>query len=186
RGLPEVEYAEPVFEIHLDDANSNINPVLPNDPRFSEQWALANDGKNGGTSGADISAPSAWATTTGSRKIVVAVLDSGVDYTHPDLVNNMWRRPENVAIYEDASLGEIDDVNGYDALKNDGDPMDENGHGTHCAGIIGAEGGNNEGITGVNWTVQIMPLRFMDANGSGTTKDAIEAINYVIDRKKSG
>src|SRR5436190_17929300 len=64
--------------------------------------------------------------------------------------------------------------------------MDENGHGTHCAGIIGAEGGNNEGITGVNWTVQIMPLRFMDANGSGTTKDAIEAINYVIDRKKAG
>src|SRR5436189_292005 len=81
--------------------------------RFSEQWALANDGNNGGTSGADISAPSAWATTTGSRKIVVAVLDSGVDYTHPDLVNNMWKRPENVAEYNDANLDVIDDENGY-------------------------------------------------------------------------
>ena len=186
RGLPEVEYAEEVYEIHVDEASGSFKPVLPNDPRFSEQWALANDGQNGGTSGADISATSAWATTTGNKKVIVAVLDSGVDYTHPDLQNNIWKRPENIKEYEDPSLGEIDDFHGYDALENDGDPMDENGHGTHCAGIIGAEGGNNEGITGVNWTVQIMPLRFMDANGSGTTKDAIEAINYVIDRRKAG
>ena len=114
------------------------------------------------------------------------MLDSGVDYTHPDLENNIWKRPENIKAYEDRNLGEIDDFHGYNALDNDGDPMDQNGHGTHCAGIIGAEGGNNEGITGVNWTVQIMPLKFMDATGSGTTKDAIEAINYVIDRKKAG
>jgi len=147
---------------------------------------LANEGQNGGTKGADISAVNAWATTTGSKKVVVAVLDSGVDYTHPDLKNNIWKRPENIKAYEDKNLGDIDDEYGYDALENDGDPMDENGHGTHCAGIIGAEGGNNEGITGVNWTVQIMPLRFMDASGSGTTADAIEAINYVIDRKKAG
>jgi subtilisin family serine protease len=184
--LPEVEYAEPVFEIRLDETGANYKPVMPNDPQFSEQWALANDGQNGGTKGADISALSAWSVGTGSNKVVVAVLDSGVDYTHPDLVNNMWKRPENIKAYEDANLGDIDDTNGYDALENDGDPMDENGHGTHCAGIIGAEGGNNEGITGVNWSVQIMPLRFMDANGSGTTKDAIEAINYVIDRNKAG
>jgi subtilisin family serine protease len=187
RALPQVEYAEPVFEIHLEEAAGTSNkPVMPNDPRFNEQWALANDGQNGGTAGADISATSAWAVTTGSDKVVVAVLDSGVDYTHPDLENNIWTRPENIKEYQDRNLGEIDDANGYDALDNDGDPMDENGHGTHCAGIIGAEGGNNEGIAGVNWTVQIMPLRFMDANGSGTTKDAIEAINYVIDRKKAG
>jgi subtilisin family serine protease len=186
RRLPEVDYAEPVYEIHLEDATDTAKPVLPNDPRFSEQWALANEGQDGGTAGADISATSAWYTTTGSQKVVVAVLDSGVDYTHPDLVNNIWKRPENIKEYEDRELGEVDDYHGYDALENDGDPMDENGHGTHCAGIIGAEGGNNEGITGVNWTVQIMPLRFMDANGSGTTKDAIEAINYVIDRRKAG
>ena len=187
RALPQVEYAEPVFEIHLEEAtDAGSKPIMPNDPRFDEQWALANDGQNGGTAGADISATSAWAVTTGSDKVVVAVLDSGVDYTHPDLENNIWKRPANIKEYQDRNLGEIDDANGYDALTNDGDPMDENGHGTHCAGIIGAEGGNNEGITGVNWTVQIMPLRFMDANGSGTTKDAIEAINYVIDRKKAG
>ena len=183
RALPEVEYAEPVFDIKLDEASE---PMVPNDLRFNEQWALSNDGQNGGLAGADISALSAWATTRGSDKIVVAVLDSGVDYNHPDLVKNIWRRPEIIKQYQDKELGTIDDVRGYNALDNDGDPMDENGHGTHCAGIIGAEGGNNLGITGVNWTVQIMPLRFMDANGAGTTKDAIEAINYVIDRKKAG
>jgi thermitase len=186
RGLPQVEYAERVFEIQADEAGGSSSPMLPNDPLWTEQWALLNSGQKGGTTGADISAPSAWAMTTGSNKVVVAVLDSGVDYTHPDLENNIWKRPENVKEYVDRNLGEIDDANGYDALENDGDPMDENGHGTHCAGIIGAEGGNNAGITGVNWTVQIMPLRFMDANGSGTTKDAIEAINYVINRRKAG
>lgn len=185
QALPQVEYAEPVYVIHLEEA-ANSNPVLPNDPRFAEQWALANDGQNGGTKGADIHATSAWTSSTGSKNVVVAVLDSGVDYTHPDLENNIWKRPENIKTYKDRNLGEINDLHGYDALENDGDPMDENGHGTHCAGIIGAEGGNNEGITGVNWTVQIMPLRFMDASGSGTTKDAIEAINYVINRRNAG
>jgi subtilisin family serine protease len=186
RALPEVEYAEQIFDIKLDEAGESFTPVVPNDPRFSEQWALSNDGQNGGKADADISALRAWATTKGSDKVVVAVLDSGVDYKHPDLENNIWKRPENIMAYRDNDLGEIDDLHGYNAIDNDGDPMDENGHGTHCAGIIGAEGGNNEGITGVNWTVQIMPLKFMDASGSGTTKDAIEAINYVIDRKKAG
>ena len=191
--MREVEYAEPVFRITTEPmldttaaANDLRDPVFPNDPRFREQWALANEGQNGGKKDADISALRAWATTTGSDKVVVAVLDSGVDYKHPDLAKNIWTRPENIKAYKDKDLGEIDDVRGYNALDNDGDPMDENGHGTHCAGIIGAEGGNNEGITGVNWTVKIMPLKFMDATGSGTTKDAIEAINYVIDRKNAG
>jgi len=184
--LPEVEYVEKIYEIKADETGDSLGPVVPNDPRFNEQWALANVGQDGGTQGADISAMAAWATTTGNDKVVVAVLDSGVDYTHPDLQNNIWKRPENIKEYQDRNLGEIDDIHGYNALDNDGDPMDQNGHGTHCAGIIGAEGGNNEGITGVNWTVQIMPLKFMDASGSGTTKDAIEAINYVIDRRKAG
>jgi subtilisin family serine protease len=194
RALREVEYAEPVFRITTEpflDAttesdNTAAKPVVPNDPRFHEQWALANEGQNSGKSGADISALRAWKTTTGSDQIVVAVLDSGVDYKHPDLEKNIWTRPENIKAYRDQNLGEIDDVRGYNAIDNDSDPMDDNGHGTHCAGIIGAEGGNGEGITGVNWTVKIMPLKFMDATGSGTTKDAIEAINYVIDRKQHG
>jgi len=182
--LPEVEYAEPNYEISLDASSYAL--VRPTDPRFEDQWALLNSGQRGGKEGADISAMRAWAVTTGSDKVVVAVLDSGVDYTHEDLAPNMWTRPANLAPYHDDELGTIDDENGFNALDANSDPMDENGHGTHCAGIIGAEGSNDIGISGVNWKVRIMPLKFMNAGGFGTTKDAIEAINYVIDRKKAG
>jgi len=185
--LPEVEFAEPNFEIKLPDAiEGPLVPILPRDPQFNDQWALANSGQRGGKEGADISATLAWATTTGSEDVVVAVLDSGVDYTHEDLAQNMWVRPSDMDPYQDNELGTIDDLNGYNAIDNTSDPMDENGHGTHCAGIIGAEGENDLGIAGVNWKVRIMPLKFMNAGGFGTTKDAIEAINYVIDRKKAG
>ena len=186
RNLPEVEYAEQITEISLENAEAKVNPVLPADPQFSEQWALANNGQRGGKEGADISALRAWAVTTGNDDVVIAVLDSGVDYTHPDLANNIWSRPATVPAYHDDSTGTIQDLQGYNAIENNADPMDQNGHGTHCAGIIGAEGGNNIGIAGVNWTVRIMPLKFMNAGGFGTTKDAIEAINYVIDRRKAG
>ncbi|HKN81904.1 MAG TPA: S8 family peptidase, partial [Pyrinomonadaceae bacterium] len=184
--LPEVEYAEPNFEIEQDTIDGPQAPVRPRDPQFDDQWALANSGQRGGKEGADISATLAWAKTTGSEDVVVAVLDSGVDYTHEDLAGNMWTRPDGMAPYHDNELGTIDDENGFNAIDNTSDPMDENGHGTHCAGIIGAEGENDLGIAGVNWKVQIMPLKFMNAGGFGTTKDAIEAINYVIDRKKAG
>src|ERR1051326_1726804 len=184
--LPEVEYAEPNYEIKLDENEGPLVPVLPHDPQFEDQWALSNSGQRGGKKGADISAPLAWAKTTGSEDIVVAVLDTGVDYTHEDLVGNMWTRPDTLPPYHDNELGTIDDVNGFNAIDNASDPMDDNGHGTHCAGIIGAEGENDLGIAGVNWKVQIMPLKFMNAGGSGTTKDAIEAINYAIERKKAG
>jgi subtilisin family serine protease len=185
--LAEVEYAEPNFEIELDESPTGpLEPILPHDPQFNEQWALANSGQRGGKKGADISATIAWAITTGSEDVVVAVLDSGVDYNHEDLMENMWRRPEKMAPYHDNELGTIDDEFGYNAVDGISDPMDENGHGTHCAGIIGAEGENNLGIAGVNWKVKIMPLKFMNASGFGNTKDAIEAINYVIDRKKEG
>ena len=184
--LPEVEYAEANYEINLDETERALEPVLPHDPQFGDQWALSNSGQKGGKKGADISATIAWATTTGSDKVVVAVLDTGVDYTHEDLEANMWSRPDRLAPYQDAELGTIDDVYGFNAIDNASDPMDDNGHGTHCAGIIGAEGENDLGIAGVNWKVQIMPLKFMNASGSGTTKDAIEAISYAIDRKKAG
>ena len=184
RKLPEVEYAEAVFEIEADDFAPS--PVTPSDPQFSAQWALLNDGSRGGTKGADISATYAWTVTTGSDKVVVAVLDSGVDYTHTDLASNIWIRPNNIPAYEDRELGTIQDFHGFNAVDDSADPMDDNGHGTHCAGIIGAEGGNDIGIAGVNWKVQIMPLKFMNKSGYGTTKAAIEAISYVIDRKKAG
>src|SRR5687768_5097838 len=183
--LPEVEYAEPNFEISLSEAGP-LEPILPRDPQFNDQWALANSGQRGGKQGADISATLAWATTTGTEDVIVAVLDSGVDYTHEDLMSNMWVRPADMAPYNDSELGTVDDLNGYNAIDGNSDPMDDNGHGTHCAGIIGAEGENNLGIAGVNWNVRIMPLKFMNSGGFGTTKDAIEAINYVIARKKDG
>ena len=175
QALPEVEYAEPNYEISIDRTGSNANSVPANDPRFDEQWALSK-----------ISAQQAWARTKGSRQIVVAVLDSGVEYTHVDLVNNIWTRPSSIKPYQDRDLGTIDDVHGYNAVANDGDPMDENGHGTACAGIIGAECNNNAGICGVNWTIQIMPVKFLNGGGFGYVADAVEAINYAIYRKRAG
>ena len=173
--LPEVEYAEPNYEISIDQAAHDANPAGANDPRFNEQWALRN-----------ISLPQGWVRTKGSSEIVVAVLDSGVEYTHVDLVNNIWTRPATVAPYRDRDLGTVDDIHGYNAVANDGDPRDENGHGTLCAGVIGAECGNNAGICGVNWKTQIMPLKFMNASGFGYVADAVEAINYAIERKRAG
>jgi thermitase len=187
--LPEVEYAEANTDIKIDHDASGRKHVHANDEQFAQQWGLFNNGQNEGKAGADISAMRAWSVTTGSEDVVVAVLDSGVDYTHPDLVNNIWTRPEIIKAYQDDDLtedGPVDDLHGFNVLDDNGEPMDENGHGTHCAGIIGAEGGNGLGIAGVNWHVKIMPLRFMDSDGAGTTKDAIEAINYVIDRKRAG
>ncbi len=188
RALAEVEYAEANSEIKLDHEGAGKH-VHANDELFFKQWGLFNHGQDGGKSGADISAMQAWAVTKGSDQVVVAVLDSGVDYTHPDLASNIWTRPEIIKQYEDADLtseAPVDDVHGFNVVEDNGDPMDDNGHGTHCAGIIGAEGGNEVGIAGVNWTVKIMPLKFMDSEGAGTTKDAIEAINYVINRKRAG
>ena len=193
--LPEVEYAEPNFLIREDplDANSIRSRFVssdtidgPNDPLLSEQWGLINTGQREGVAGADVSAGAAWEKTHGSRKVVVAVLDSGVDYTHPDLAGNIWHRPADMEMYFDRELGVVDDSEGFSAVEGERDPMDENGHGTHCAGIVGAEGDNNLGIAGVNWQVEIMPLKFMGRGGFGSTKDAIEAINYVIERKKAG
>ncbi|QYO65950.1 S8 family serine peptidase [Leptolyngbya sp. 7M] len=191
-----VEYAEPNYEIKPElpafrevlrrpaDQDTPVN--TPNDPHFSDQWALYNSGQNGGKANADVSALKAWQKNRGSKDVVVAVLDTGVDYTHADLAANMWFRPETVPSYVDAELGTFNDRRGFNAVDNISDPMDDNGHGTHCAGVIGAEGNNEIGIAGINWNVQIMPLKFLGRGGFGSTKDAIEAINYAVDRKKNG
>lgn len=200
RMTDKVEYAEVNYNIRLEpevqDSNSNsagkdlgesLRDNMPDDPMFAEQWSLANSGQRGGKAKADINALLAWEKKgTGSDDVIVAVLDSGVDYRHPDLVQNMWERSSDVAEYFDEQLGYVNDLYGFDATDVNGDPMDENGHGTHCAGIIGADGNNGIGIAGINWRVKIMPLKFMSKGGFGTTKDAIEAINYVINRKKAG
>ncbi|HYE14084.1 MAG TPA: S8 family serine peptidase [Pyrinomonadaceae bacterium] len=192
--LPEVEYVEENARIDLSPLEGrelgrgieDAEAGGPNDPLLGEQWGLINRGQRSGKDKADISALQAWAKTHGSERVVVAVLDSGVDYTHPDLVNNLWLRPDDLDPYYDDETGEVEDYRGFSAVSPERDPMDENGHGTHCSGIAGAEGDNGIGITGVNWKVEIMPLKFMGKGGYGSTKDAIEAINYVIKRKRDG
>jgi subtilisin family serine protease len=145
----------------LDSLNQVAS--VPDDSQYADQWAPA-----------DINLPAAWNITTGSQNVVVAVIDSGVDYTDPDLAANIWTNPN-------AGLdGFTGDVHGYNFVSDTGNPMDDNGHGTHVAGIIGAVGNNGAGVAGVNWNVTIMPLKFLDANGDGYTSDAIRAINYAI------
>lgn len=193
--LANVEYAEPNLQIRLDDPIQKDRPRdlvfrsddnQPNDPNFAEQWGLNNLGQNGGTARADIDALKAWQVSKGSENVVVAVLDSGVDYKHSDLAANIWTRPDSIPQYVDDERGTFDDLHGFDSADELPDPMDDNGHGTHCAGIIGAVGNNGLGIAGVNWNVRIMPLKFLGSGGSGSTEKAIEAINYAIDRKKAG
>ncbi len=180
---PNILYAQPNYKIWA--------LIVPNDPNFPDQWGLNNTGQTGGLPDADIDAPEAWNITTGSDDVIVAVIDSGIDYNHPDLNANMWindgevNTPGVVDVndfnnVDDDGNGFIDDIYGYDFVDDDGDPMDELFHGTHVAGIIGAIGNNGEGIAGVCWTVKLMALRILDANGVGATSDAIEAINYAM------
>ncbi len=153
--------------------------VMPNDPQVGQLWGLENSGQTGGASDADIDAAAAWGISTGSRNIVVAVIDTGVDWRHPDLAANLWVNPgETPNGLDDDGNGLVDDVYGYNFAANTGDPMDDNGHGTHVAGTIAAVGNNGVGVTGINWSGSIMALKFLRADGSGTTSDAIRAINY--------
>lgn len=166
--LPGVAAAEPDYTIQAGR--------LPNEAQtpgtyWSQLWAMQK-----------ISAPTAWDTSTGSGNFVVAVIDSGVDYTHPDLAANMWHNPNDAidGIDNDGN-GLIDDYYGAEFVgANSGNPMDDNDHGTHVAGTIGAVGNNGLGVVGVNWGVKIMALKFLSASGSGSTSDAIEALNYAV------
>jgi subtilisin family serine protease len=165
---------EPDYRVHILS--------VPNDELFQYMWALRNSGQTGGTPDADIDAVSAWDITTGSNDIVVAVIDTGIDYTHPDLAANIWTNPGEVAGngIDDDGNGYIDDIHGYDFVENDGDAMDEHSHGTHCAGTIGASSNNGVGVAGVNWRCKIMACRFLDEDGSGSVSNAVKAINYAV------
>ena len=222
--------------------------VIPSDPYFGSQYALSNIGQSNGTPGADVNAPAAWAVTTGSLKTVVAVIDSGIDYDHADLFDNIWlnqaeipkSRLKNLTDVDRDGLitfsdlnnpinwgpGKITDVNhdgridagdvlapmildkhghdtgrggwaypgntqdgdrahpndfiGWNFVDNTNDPFDDNGHGTHVAGIIGAMGNNGIGIAGIDWHVQLMDLKFLDAQATGDTASAVAALNYAV------
>jgi thermitase len=178
---PAVELIEPNYIYRISK--------IPNDPMFGNLWGLSNTGQSDrglGTAGIDIDALRAWDLTTGSEDTVVAVIDTGVDYNHPDLKTNMWtnfKEQNGAAGVDDDGNGYVDDVHGF-AFSNKPntttDPMDDNGHGSHCAGTIGGRGDDSSGVVGVNWKIKIMALKFLGADGSGTLEGAIKAIDYAV------
>ena len=173
--LPEVTYAEPDYLVSIN--------ALPDDAMFDQQWALNNEGQTGGYVDVDIDAPESWDRYTDGSNVVVAVIDTGVKYDHEDLANNMWVNEGEIPGngVDDDQNGYIDDVYGYDFVSNDGDPMDDNQHGTHCAGIIGADTNNGIGIAGTAHNAQIMAVKFLSASGSGSTSAAIQSVLYAVD-----
>jgi subtilisin family serine protease len=186
---PDVLYAEPdyVLSILPDQTGSIINDInsatilsMANDEFFSDQWSFHNTGQTGGTPGADINAPGAWDISTGSNSVVVAVIDTGVLYNHSDLSANIWNNTDEIPGngIDDDGNGYTDDVRGWNFVANTSDPIDDNHHGTHVSGTIGAVGNNAIGVAGVNWHVKIMPLKAFDSAGFGDTSDAITAIEY--------
>jgi outer membrane protein assembly factor BamB/subtilisin family serine protease len=155
--------------------------TVPNDPSFGQQWSLNNTGQSGGTPGADIGAPAAWSIQSGAPGVIVTIIDSGIRLTHTDLVANLWTNPSP------GTSGFRNDLHGINATvspssSSSGTPTDNDsaGHGTHVSGTIGAVGNNGIDVSGVAWTVQLMALKFLAADGSGVTSDEITCINYAI------
>ncbi len=177
----EILYAEPDFIQQVDGAS------LPNDSYIGNQWAVQNTGQfvNGtaGTAGADERLLAPWSITTGTNSVVIAILDTGVQYSHPDLLSNMWNNPGGIG-------GCPAGTHGYNVLTSSCDPMDDdtsyNGHGSHVSGILGAVTNNAAGVAGVNWTTSIMALKWVTASGSGATSDLITAMDWVVNAKQAG
>lgn len=159
---PDVEFAEPNYIAYLT--------IAPNDPLFQYQYALENDGQEigsggpTGTPGADIKAPEAWKEEKGQETVIIAIVDTGIDLNHPDLKNKIYS-------------------SGYDFVNNDSQAQDDHGHGTHCAGIAAAETNNNDGIAGVAWDCQLLPVKVMDKNGTGKVSWVSNGIIWAVDQE---
>lgn len=206
RPLPPAPAPEPelgAYEPPTGRAELHSTPpaaVKPNDPRYPSQWSLKKIGME-----------QAWAITTGSTNVVVAVMDTGVNYLHPDLAPNMWRNPGETGLdaqgrdkatngIDDDGNGYIDDVHGIDVQNHTGDPMDlgytapglpnPRPHGTSCAGVIGAVGNNNTGVAGINWQIRIMAIKVLGGDeqlGYSTDKAGyVECMEYLVQMKRRG
>ncbi|UXR65714.1 S8 family serine peptidase [Bdellovibrio bacteriovorus] len=198
----------PVFEIQSNVVkslaqNPNIDIIepnyiyrinkTPNDPMLGQLWGMINNGqpdsqKREGIAGVDIGAAQAWDITTGSKDVIVAVIDTGINYNHPDLKGNLWTNDAELngqAGVDDDGNGIIDDIYGANfvtAAKPTGNPLDDHGHGSHCSGTIGASGDDGKGIVGVAWNVRIMGVKFLSASGSGSLDGALKAIDYATSK----
>lgn len=177
--LSKVKNHNPICKV----ATAEGDEFIPNDALFDQQWGMRDrEGEFG------IGATSAWAIERGNRSIAIVVIDSGIDYTHPDLVNNMWTNPNEIPgnNIDDDHNGYIDDIHGVNVITGSGDPMDDHGHGTFLAGAIGAEGNNGIGIAGVMHNVSLIGCKFLNNYGSGSTEGAIKCLNYVADLATRG
>ena len=196
--LPDVVYAEPNYILRSDIIPMNTQQSIPtfinelssnvntNDPDFSKQWALNNTGQIGGTPDSDIDASEAWGIETGDPDVIIAIIDTGVDYTHPDLADNIWINIDEIPNngIDDDGNGYIDDMKGWDFANDDNNPLDNDGHGTHCAGIAAAEGNNGIGIAGIAPNCKIMPVKVLGiffGNVSTTTLGIRYAADMGVD-----
>jgi subtilisin family serine protease len=194
KALPEVEYAEPNFVFTIGefkpagremtmleameqnenaDLSKTATGLVPNDPLYNSQWGIP------ATNIDDV-----WNTTTGDATSVIAILDTGVDWQHPDLAANIWTNTQEIPDNgrDDDGNGLIDDIRGWDYINNDNNPMDDNSHGTHVAGIAAAVGDNGIGIAGVNWKAKIMPLKVFQSSGKGDAATIAKAVTYAASK----
>ena len=182
RETQSIAYAEPDYIVH-------VTQTFPDDTDFPQLYGLHNTGQTNGTVDADIDAPEAWNRTVGSRDILVGVIDTGIDDTHPDLIANLWQNPgetgpdgfgsdKSTNGIDDDANGFIDDYRGWDFANDDNNPFDGHFHGTHVSGTIGGAGNNTMGVAGVNWIASIVGIKFLDDGGSGATSDGIDSIYY--------
>ena len=172
-----VRFAEPDYIVYAATA--------PDDTHYGELWGLHNTGQTGGTTDADVDAPEAWDYLTGTRSVLVGVIDTGIDYNHEDLAGNIWSNAAEIAGngLDDDGNGYIDDTRGWDFVNEDNNPMDDHWHGTHCSGVLGAVGNNGLGVVGMAWRVRLIPLKFLNSGGTGATSDAVDAVYYATRKR---